>query len=432
MENLIIDTESFKLTQADFLIRFLVVIGIGFLIGLEREHDALREKAKGFAGIRTMVFVVLLGFLGGMAYFMLSPYVYLAILLGVVILTGLSYYVTAIKGDIGATTEFTVLLGFLLGTLTFLGMVEITLMITVVMVVLLSSKVQIQNIVGAITADEMFALIRFVVMALLIFPFLPNQTFGPYNILNPHEIGWVVLLTSGLGLAGYVLMKFLGPQKGILLSGIVGGIISSTAVTWVFSKKSQESDSIARNCAVAILAASSIMVVRVGVWLFIFNKSLYEDLFLTLMLMFLAGLGVTLVYHFGGKGKDVTEAEIRQGKPLDLSGALTFGGVYVLILLVVSYANDQLGGKGLLISSAIAGLSDIDAITITVSKLAGTAVDISFAGNAIMIAAISNTLVKMGIGLWRGSKSLRRYLLLGYGVIIAMAALSIILFNVLV
>ena len=426
MDTYVINTELFQLTQADFLVRISVTLGIGFIIGLEREHQAIEEKAKGFAGIRTFVFVALLGFVGGMFYYLLTPSVYIGILLAVGSLIGISYFVTASRGEIGATTEFSVLIAFLLGTLTFLGLLEISLMMTVVVVVFLTAKLRFQSFVGEITGDELYDFIRFVVVALLIFPFLPDQTFGPYKVINPREIGWVIILTSGLGFVGYVLTKFLGARRGILLSGIVGGLVSSTAVTWVFAKKSKENKALSLNCATAILAASSIMIIRVLVWTFIFNKTLFNEVYYLILLVFLSALGITFFFHFKQKEKGLIETKIRPGKPLDLQGALIVGVIYRIILLVVSYANEQLGEKGLLISSAIAGLSDIDAITISVSKLAGRTLDLSIAANALLVATIANTVVKMGIGIWAGSKSLRKYLYVGYGVIFLSALIALL------
>lgn len=403
-----------------------MAIGIGAIIGMQREHAALNEKVPGFAGIRTFVFVVLLGFMAGLTYYLLSPLVYFGILLSVAIVTGVSYWITAMKGDIGATTEFTALIGFVLGTMAFLGIIELSLTITVLVVVFLSAKFKLHEIVGKITTDELYDFIRFVVLALLIFPFLPDETFGPYDVLNPREIGWVIILTSGLGLVGYILMKFLGAKKGILLSGIIGGLVSSTAVTWVFAKKSKENEALSHNCATAILAASSIMIIRVLIWTFIFNKSLFNELFFTIFLVFMAAIGITLFLYFTKGKKEVFTAEIPQGKPLDLVGALVFGLIFTIILLVVSYANENLGERGILISSAIAGLSDIDAITISVSKLAGVRLDLSIASIAVLIGTISNTLIKMGIGIWAGGPTLRRDLYLGYGVIFIAAVLALL------
>ncbi len=428
MEEIILDTENFRLTQAEFIVRLLSAVGMGGLIGLEREHSAMNETTKSFAGIRTFIFLSLLGFMGGLTYFLLSEWVFLAITISVTILTGISYWVTASKGEIGATTEFSALIAFILGALTFLGFIELSVMITVVVVVILSSKLKLQNIVGKITAEELYDIIRFVVIALLIFPFLPNETFGPYDVLNPREIGWVIILTSGLGFVGYLLMKFMEANKGILISGIVGGLVSSTAVTWVFSKKSKENESHSHSCAIAILAATAISIARVLIWVFIFNKSLFNQLYWVFIMIFAAAIGVTLFLYFKRKDKqNIENSDVKKGKPLDLKGAFIFGLIYVVITLVVSYSNDLFGASGIFLSSAIAGLSDIDAITISVSKLAGGSIDLNLASKSVLLATISNTLVKMGIGIWAGSPTLRKLLYIGYGAVFVAALIAFLL-----
>lgn len=424
METLLIDHESFSLSQGDFLIRLLVAIGIGSVIGLERQFRAMKENTQGFAGIRTFIFLVLLGFLAALIYYLFSPWVYLALFIGVSLLIASTYWVSASKGDRGATTEFSSLLAFVLGSLTFVGFVEVSLMITVLIVLVLSSKFRIRSIVGMITAEELYDFIRFVVIALLIFPFLPNKTYGPFDVLNPKEIGWVVILTSGLGFLGYILTKFLGARKGILLGGIVGGLVSSTAVTWIYAKKSKESDSLSSSCATAILAASSIMFVRVLIWTFIFNKSLFNALLPGIGMILISAIGVTMFLFLQGKNKPVQNAELPPSKPLDLKGAVVFGIIYVLILLIVSYANENLGERGTLISSGIAGFSDIDAITISISKLTGESLELGIGSMAILIAVISNTLVKLGIGIYAGSTALRKNLLIGYSFMFLAAVLA--------
>jgi uncharacterized membrane protein (DUF4010 family) len=245
--------------------------------------------------------------------------------------------------------------------------------------------------------------------------------------LNPKEIGWVIILTSGLGLVGYILTKFLGASKGILLGGIIGGLVSSTAVTWIYAKKSKENEMLSESCATAILAASSIMFIRVLIWTFIFNKTLFNSLIPSIGLIFLSAVGITLYIFFKGKNKEINAAEMPQSKPLDLKGALIFGVIYVVILLVVSYANENLGDGGILVSSGIAGFSDIDAISISISKLTGESLELKIGAIAILIAVISNTLVKMGIGLYAGSRELRKNLLIGYGTMFIAALIAFFL-----
>ncbi|ESU29007.1 hypothetical protein FLJC2902T_10410 [Flavobacterium limnosediminis JC2902] len=415
------------MTQSEFIVRLLVAIGIGCLMGLEREHNAMKEKVQSVAGIRTFVFVVLLGFIGAMTSFLFSPWIYFGVLLAIIIIVGISYWITASRGDIGATTESSVLIAFFLGSLTFLGFIEISLMITVVAVVLLSAKITLKAVIGKITGEELYDFIRFTVLVLLVFPFLPNETYGPYNVINPHEIGLVIILTSGLGFVGYVLMKFFGAEKGILLSGLIGGLVSSTATTWIFAKKSRENERLSLHCATAIFAASAMMIVRVFVWTFLFNRLLFEELYLAMLVVLGVAVLCALYFYFKQRKANGMEDVVRKDKPLDLHGALVFGFLYTVILLIVSYANENLGDEGMLVSSAIAGFSDIDAITISISKLTGSSLDVILASKAVLVAASSNTLVKMGIGIWTGGRLLRKYLYIGYGAIILSAVIAFLI-----
>jgi len=429
MDSTLINTPDFQLTQMELIVRLLIALGAGFLIGLEREHAALTQKLNSFAGIRSFIFVALMGFSGMMMSVILDPWIFIGLLLSVLVLIGISYWATAAAGDLGTTTELSLLLSYVIGGLTFLGFIEISLMITVVVVVLLSAKFKLQDTIGKITSEELYDFIRFAVLVLLVFPFLPDEELGPFDVLNPREIGWVVILTSGLGLVGYILMRLLGSGKGILLSGIVGGLVSSTAVTWVFAKKSKESPLISLHCAVAILAASSIMIIRVLIWAFIFNNQLFNRLVFPIAFVFIVALGVAVAFYYKQRQSESIETDMGKSKPLDLQGALFFGLVYTVILLVVSYANEYLGEKGMLLSSAIAGLSDIDAITISVSKIAGESLSLSIASNAVLIATVSNTIVKLGIGMSAGSLELRKHLFIGYGIVFISIVLAFFYLN---
>lgn len=429
MDEIIIQSLNFQVSQKDFFIRLLVAIGVGFLIGLEREYSAISRKEDRFAGSRTFILVSLLGFVSTLLFYILTPWIFVGSILTLVIIIGISYWITASKGDIGGTTEFSALLAFFLGILTFLGHIELSLIITVIIVALLSIKVTLHTMIGKITQEEMYDFIRFVVTALLIFPFLPDINIGPYNVINPKEIGWVVVLTSGFGFLGYLLMKFMGPGRGILLSGIIGGLVSSTMTTWIFAKKSKESSALSFNCAAAIIAASSVMVVRVIVWVLIFNSSLAPGLLVPVGIILLASVGSTLYFYKKQSKTSSINSEENKGRPLNLQSALVFAMIYTLIIVLVSYTNDYLGEGGIYLSSAIAGLTDIDAITISVSKLSKESLAILYAQNAIIIATICNTLVKIGIALWAGSSELKKYLLVGYGLIFIAGMVGIFVLN---
>lgn len=428
MDSYLIDLPEFRLTQAEFLIRLLVATGIGFLIGLEREYSSKRANEKAFAGIRTFVFVVLLGFIGAMMHLVLAAWFFPVLLFVVGALIGISYWITSSRGDIGGTTEFSAILAFLLGALTLHGYILISLSTTVLVLVILSSKIRLHSAIGKIAPDELYDFIRFVVIALLIFPFLPDENYGPYGVINPREVGWVILITSGLGFIGYVLMRLFGQGRGILITGLIGGLVSSTAITWVFSRKSRESPAYSHHCATAILAASTIMIVRVAVWIIVFNRALMEGMIIPFAILFATAL-ITTGYFYRKADDHKTESDIPPGKPLNLHGAIVFGIIYMLILVLVSYANDVGGSRGILFSSFVSGMTDIDAITISVARLGRSSLDPGIAQVAILLAALSNTVVKMGIAVWAGSRQLRKHLYLGYGLIFvsALVALGVLL-----
>ncbi|PKV50626.1 uncharacterized membrane protein (DUF4010 family) [Aquimarina sp. MAR_2010_214] len=430
MEDIIIQTENFQLTQSDFLIRMLIASGIGFVLGLEREFSQYSEKGEIFAGIRTFSLVALLGFLSALLSFIFGNWIFAAGFISVVLMVAISYWISGHKGQIGGTTEFATIFTFLLGGLTLMGYINFSLALTVVVVVLLSLKIKLKSIIGQVTQDELYAFVRFVIIALLILPFLPNKNYGPFEVINPREIGWVVVLTSGIGFVGYGLIKFLGAKRGILLTGILGGMVSSTIVTWTFSKKSKETPILSSNCAVAIFAAATTMIIRVFIWVFIFNRAMLIELGFPLFIIFISALGTTLFFYKKQKKKEQLNDNLHLGDPLDLKNAIFFGVIYAGILILVSYANSEYGAKGIYVSSAISALTDIDAITISVTKLAGETIDFLAAQNTILIATLANTIVKIGIALWAGSKILKKYILIGYGLIFLAGVVSFLLLNI--
>ncbi|EDP70440.1 hypothetical protein FBALC1_06773 [Flavobacteriales bacterium ALC-1] len=428
MQDLILQTKNFELTQTDFLIRMLVAVGIGLVIGLEREFSNF-QKGDIFAGLRTFSIVALCGFVCTFLSFIYFSWVFIAGLFAVIIIVAIWYWISAKQGDIGSTTEFALIFTYLLGGLTMLGYIEYSLALTVIILVLLSLKPKFKILVGQLTQDEVYAFIRFVIIALLILPFLPNTYYGPFEVINPQEIGWVVVLTSGIGFIGYILMKFLGSNRGLLLTGIVGGLVSSTVISWIFSKKSKETPTLSNGYALAIFAAATIMIIRVLFWVFLFNKSVLKDLFVPLLIVLIAAFGVTLFFYKKQQTKQRSEEKIPLGEPLNIREAVFFGLLYSGILLLVSYASDTYGEKGIYVTSAISALTDIDAISISVSKLAGESIQFLTAQNAILLATLTNTIIKIGITLWFGCKALKKKVLFGYGIIFIAGIIGFIILN---
>jgi len=429
MEELLIDHAQFQLTQMEFFIRLAVALGIGFLIGLEREHAALTMDIKSFAGVRTIILSVLLSYLSMMMFYLISPWVLLVSLVGLFGLIGVSYFI-AQRNNVGGTNELSVIISFLLGMLTFLGHIEISLAIAMVVVALLSSKIRLHRFIGTISTEEMVAIIRFGVIALLIFPFLPNESIDPYGVVNLREVGLIVLLTSGLSFIGYILMRIFGRNYGTLLTGIVGGVVSSTLITWIFSKKSKEQPSLVKNCMVAIMAATSVMIVRVLVWVIIFNTPLLKDIILPIAVILVASLFCTYYYNKKAEKKEQVDVEeIPLGKPLNLRTAIIFAAFYVGLLLFINFSNEQFEGKGIYLTSAIASATNVSAIVISLAKSAGQSLTFFVASNAIILGMLSNTVIKVGMVLYAGSKELRKMAYFGYGMIFISGIIAFLILN---
>jgi uncharacterized membrane protein (DUF4010 family) len=262
---------------------------------------------------------------------------------------------------------------------------------------------------------------------MLLLPFLPDTHFGPGEILNAQEIGLIVVIVSSLSFVAYLLIKFTGAHKGILLTALFGGLFSSTAVTWMLSSRSHiPGQANSAPYAAGIILASSIMFIRVALVALIFNKIIFLSLILPCSLMFITGLA--FVFFLMRREKDTQHlAGVDLGNPLNILNALGFGLLYIAISLLVYYAKLQLGDRGLVLSGLISGLADVDAITITISKMASASSTINLSVIVILVAMISNTIVKIGITLTKGTPRIRKWVSLGLGAAILAGLLTVFL-----
>lgn len=412
----LISTSLITLSLKDFLLRLTVSLGVGFVIGLEREHAGIRDKHSFFAGIRTFTIVSLLGFLSGIIAGFLGIWIVYLSFAGLLLLVAVSYFISSQKGDVGTTTEFALIASFLLGLLTLLGYIQIVLAVTVIILTLLSLKFEMKTIAEMTTKEEIFAFLKFAVLVALILPFLPDRTIDPYKVFNPREVMLVIILTSGLNFGGYLLIKFLGARRGILLTGIAGGFISSTIITWTFSKRSREKAVLSKSYSSAILFASAIMPLRVILLIYIFNSTLLAELAAALILLVAAGFAYAF-FLMRKNSPAVAEDQVLPGNPLDLIEALKFGGLFTLILYFVHFAVVYFGSRGVIAASLISGLSDVDAITISLAKMRDASVSPLIVSGSILLATLSNTVVKLGIALTLGSRELKKHVAAGYGLI---------------
>jgi uncharacterized membrane protein (DUF4010 family) len=402
--------------QVDLFYRFGAALAIGFLIGLQREYAYGGPGREIFAGERTLALMGLVGCTAAMAADVLAspwPFVGILILIGALIVV--AHFVSAWRGAVGLTTEVAALVTILAGALCYWDYLALAAAIAVVTTVLLSIKLEMDTFVQRITREDVYATLKFAVITAIVLPVLPNQTYGspPWDVLNPYKIWLMVVFISGISFLGYVLVKVVGPRQGIGLTGLLGGLVSSTAVTLSFSERSQKETELAKPFALAITVAWTVMFSRVVVEVAVLNVALLRVFWMPMAASAAAGLAYCAYLYLAQRTDE--EGEVSFSNPFELGPAIKFGLIYGVILLVSKAAQMYLGNTGIYLSSIVAGLTDVDAITLSMAELSRTAggVDLSTAARAIVLAAMSNTVVKGGIVLSGGSPALRKAVLPG-------------------
>jgi uncharacterized membrane protein (DUF4010 family) len=407
---MVIETAKLNDLNMEHLTGLLISIGIGFLIGVERQFSKeAREHEEQFAGIRTFTLVSMFGFISGILSSLIGAWIFGATLVCVFAFIIISYLqLSKLPSNKGATSEFALLITFMLGGLVFLKMVLFALIVMVIMLLLLTFRPGLHLFVEKLERKEILAIILFVVMSALVIPFLPDDNFGPYDLWNLKEIWQMVVLVSGTSLVGYMIAKFMG-ERGTMLAGLVGGLVSSTSVALTFSRKSKEASSQSTSFyyAMGIISACTMMFPRVLFEVYIINWNLFLELWIPIMIISIAGFGSAFLIYSLKKGESAGEGIILKN-PLDLATAIKFAILYAAVQWLVKYAGYNFGDSGTYIAGAISGITDVDAITLSMAKMAKSGGDSAIAINTILIAALSNTLVKFIIVLSIGSVELRK------------------------
>lgn len=396
----------------DLFLRFGLALVLGFLIGFERE----REKEQVFAGMRTFALISLLGavlaFGGeriGTGWLFIVGFV-------VVALFGLSSHLRgAVEArHVGITTEVAFLLAYVLGGLVYWDMLILAAALTVVIVLLLTFKPNLQRLVANVEREDIWAGVEFAVVWIVVLPILPDRTYGPLDILNPHEIWLTVVLVAALNLAAYILSLVYGMRRGIGLSGILGGLISSTAVTYDFARRSQKPDQrpYANLFALAIAVASAAMFLRAVVLTFFINPPLAVSLAMPMLAgCIVAVVGVLILWwqsrNIQHEPEGADRHERRARNPFALGPALQFGLVFALVLFGSKVLQITLNDAGAYISGILGGTYGLDAITLSLARLSQGSLPQTVAMRGITLAAASNMVVKGMIALVVGRDEVR-------------------------
>lgn len=397
----------------DLFLRFGTAIAIGFLIGLQREFAKGGADREIIAGERTFALFSLSGAIAAMLADQLNsalPFFGIVLFLG--LFTTMAYFTDARKGKVGLTTEVAIVIAIAIGALCYWEYLALAVAVGIATTVLLSIKLETDRLARALTREDILAALQLAVISAIILPILPNESFlpPPFDVLNPFKIWLMVVFISGISFLGYVAIKIAGPEQGIGITGFLGGMVSSTAVTLSFSERSNREPELSKPFVLAITVAWTVMFARVLIEVGVVNAALLSDVWLPITLAGLVGL-LYCVYLFLIQ-RTAEKGDVQFSNPFDLMSAIKFGLLYALVLLISRTAGMYLGDTGLYLSSIISGLADVDAITLTMAELSKTGVlGMDTAALAIVLATMSNTLVKGSIALLAGSLTLRKSLI---------------------
>jgi len=386
------------------VLTFAVSAAIGLLVGTERER-----KPTAKAGLRTFALIALLGTACAMLGQQLDSTWMVPVGFAVVGLTLARAQLSdprSVAEDAGTTTVAAALLVFVLGAMNFHGERTLAVALGIGTTALLYFKTELEGAANRLTPTDIRSMLQFGAVSAVVLPLLPNRGFGPYGVLNPFHIWLMVVLISGVSLAGYVAWRLTLERKGLLLAGLLGGVISSTATTFSYARGARDGLHSRSGSIVVLLLANAAMLVRVLLLVLIAAPLLLVDAAVALLPALLLSLPV-LAWHFRRAGSEQDGRDATPRNPTQLGTALLFAGFYTLILLAAAWLSDRVGSGGLFGLSFISGLTDVDAITLSSSRLAvQEAIGVADAATAVAIAVGSNMLFKAIVARTVGGRAL--------------------------
>jgi len=404
-----------------------IAVALGALIGAEREvtETGRKNRKNGieFSGLRTYSIISLLGFLAAFFGQFFGQTVFSVFAAVVAIFLMVEYWLHNRNSvSSGITSELAAFTTFAVGALVNISLLA-AISVAVVITIILALKKWLRSFLQRVSEIEFFATLKFILIAFVVLPILPSEPIDPWGFIDLHNIWLMVVFISAISFVGYFLTKMIGAKKGLGLTGLVGGLASSTAVTTAMSEQSRGNPRLQNTFTLAVVIASAVMFGRVVFEVFILNRELLPQIATTLGVMFATSGGV-LIYLWRQSSrkeqKQKTEKELKVGSPFRIAPALKFGLFYVLILVVANLANRFFGENGIYFAATISGLADVDAITISLSHLAKSGeLAGEVATRAITLAVLVNTLIKLSIIRFFGSKKFFQQAVVAFSVILA-------------
>jgi uncharacterized membrane protein (DUF4010 family) len=394
--------------QEDLFRRLAVALAIGLLVGLERGWQTRTENDhQRTAGLRTFALTGLMGGICGLLSVASSPMVLAA---GLLALTGalasFSYLEASAENNFSVTGVVAGMLTFLLGAYAVLGNETVAVAAAVAMAILLALRETLHTWVRNLTWPEMRSVLMLLAMSFLLLPILPNRTIDPWSVLNPAEIWLLAVLIAAISFAGYVAIRILGDRKGVAVAAVAGGLTSSTATTLSFARLARDHPESSKLLAGGVLLAGATMLARILVL-----AGLIKPALLAHLLWPVAAAGLVLLtsaaFLLRAEASGTTQQSALQLRnPFDLGTVLKLAGLIAVIMVVAKVMADQASTAGLYLLAAISGIADVDALTLSMARFAGAQVGLVDAGNAILVAAGVNTLVKAAMAATVGGRQL--------------------------
>jgi uncharacterized membrane protein (DUF4010 family) len=415
--------------------RLAIALALGLIIGTERGWQNQQTKLEASAaGLRSFGFAGLLGGLSMLLAGEISSLLLAGLFLGFSLIVALSYWLTVQQTkDAGMTTELTLLLTFCLGALSVASYEAEALAVAVVVTALLGFKQEIHHSLSQLNRSELLATIQLLLIAVVALPLLPNQEMGPWQAINPRTVGLLVMLITATAYGGYFAVRLLGERTGLLLTAMLGGLVSSTAVTVAFSRMQKEKQVSPMLLGAGISLAAGTMAVRLLVVVAIVNAHLLRSLAPPMASLALVPLLATFVItgvgtristvistrlrrgpsHHSSKFQQPVplagQTTVQLGNPIDLKSALIYSGGLTLLLVLVRAVEAWLGSSGIYLLSAVSGIADVDAVSLSLAASANSGLPIQVAARGILLAVAVNTLVKAGIVVAIGGWQLARW-----------------------
>ena len=391
---------------AEPLEAFATALGIGLLIGMERER-----RPDSAAGLRTFSLVAMLGCLfamlgettGGGPWLLAVGLVVLS-----VAMVGSNFSTQQEEKYRGFTSEAAIIVTYGLGAAVWMGYSTLAVMLAIATTVLLYFKTELKQFSERMTPQDINSMLQFAVLSLVILPILPSEDFGPYGAINPRQVWWMVVLISGLALSGYLALRIIGARHGAALLGIFGGLASSTATTMMFSRHAANHAHLTGMASIVILIANVMVMIRLG----IIASIVAPNLIVPIATVFVCGIlpGVVLSVH-GWKTLSRAGAlpmpEVKN--PTELKTALSFGALYAIVLIAAAWLQDVAGSSGLFIVATVSGLTDADASVLSTLRIFNLQrVGIDEAVMAVTLALVANLIFKIGLVVSIGGRGLAR------------------------